>query len=189
LRAIPNLQVWRPADGLETAAAWAAAVERKGGPTALALSRQKIPPLQRTRPIGVRDALRGAYAVVDVDDPEVVIIATGSEVALSQAALSKLDAKLRVRLVSMPCVERFLTWPGEEQRRLIPHGKARLVAVEAAGGLDWYRIIGDGLMVGIDRFGASAPEKALADAYDLTPEKVAGRITKWLEQGARINTK
>ena len=78
----------------------------------------------------------------------------------------------RVRLVSMPCVERFLKWPGDEQRKLIPHGKARLVAVEASGGLDWYRIIGDGLVVGIDRFGASAPEKALADAYDSRPPRL-----------------
>jgi len=103
--------------------------------------------------------------------------------------LQFLDKSLKVRLVSMPCVERFLRWPGDEQRRLIPNGRAKLVAVEAAGGLDWYRIIADGLMVGIDRFGASAPEKALADAYDLTPQKVAGRISKWLEGGGRTNTK
>jgi transketolase len=89
----------------------------------------------------------------------------------------------------MPCVERFLKWKGDDQRRLIPRGKAMLVAVEAALGLDWYRIIASGLVVGIDRFGASAPEKALADAYDLTPQKIAGRIGKWLAEGARSNTK
>ncbi|HZX93871.1 MAG TPA: transketolase, partial [Myxococcales bacterium] len=155
LRCIPNLEVWRPADGLETAAAWAAAASRKDGPSTLALTRQKLQPLQRSRPADVREALRGAYALVDVPDPDVVIIATGSEVPLAQAALKDIDRKYKVRLVSMPCVERFLKWPGEEQRRLIPHGKARLVAVEAAGGLDWYRIVGDGLVVGIDRFGAS----------------------------------
>src|SRR5207248_1336278 len=127
--------------------------------------------------------------LVDVEDPEVVIVATGSEVSTSQQALEFLDKSLKVRLVSMPCVERFLRWPGDEQRQLIPHGRAKLVAVEAAGGLDWYRIIGDGLMVGIDRFGASAPEKALADAYDLTPQKIAGRISKWLQGGGRTNTK
>ena len=90
----------------------------------------------------------------------------------------------------MPCVERFLTLPGDEQRKLVPHDpRTKLVAVEAAGGLDWYRIIGDGLMVGIDRFGASAPEKALAEAYGMTPQKIAGRISKWLSEGARTNTK
>jgi transketolase len=83
----------------------------------------------------------------------------------------------------MPCVERFLELPGDEQRRLIPRGKARLVAVEAAIGIDWYRIVGEGLVVGIDRFGASAPEKALAEAYGLTPQRVAGRISKWLSEG------
>ena len=189
LRCIPNLDVWRPADATETAASWAAAVERKEGPTALAFTRQKLPVLQRSRPANVREALRGAYALVDVEDPDLVIVATGSEVSTSQQALQFFDKSLKVRLVSMPCVERFLRWPGEEQRRLIPHGRAKMVAVEAAGGLDWYRIIGDGLMVGIDRFGASAPEKALADAYDLTPQKVAGRISKWLEGGGRTNTK
>ena len=189
LRAIPNLEVWRPADGLETAASWAAALERKDGPSVFAFTRQKLQPLQRARAASVRECLRGAYALNEVADPDVVVIATGSEVPLAQAALPLMDSKYKVRIVSMPCVERFLKWPGDEQRKLIPHGKAKLVAVEAAGGLDWYRIIGDGLMVGIDRFGASAPEKALADAYDLTPQKVAARVSKWLSEGARTNTK
>ncbi len=189
LRCIPNLEVWRPADAVETAAAWAAAIERKEGPTALALTRQKIPVLQRHDAANVRQALRGAYALVDAQDPDLVIVATGSEVATAQQALQFLDRSLKVRLVSMPCVERFLRWSGDEQRRLVPHGRAKLVAVEAAGGLDWYRIVADGLVAGIDRFGASAPEKALADAYDLTPQKVAGRISKWLAEGARTNAK
>jgi transketolase len=189
LRAVPNLEVWRPADGVETAASWAAALERKDGPTVLVFTRQKLPVLQRSRPTEARQALRGAYAVVDAEDPDLVIIATGSEVSTAQQALQFLDKSLKVRLVSMPCVERFLKWSGDEQRKLIPRGRARLAAVEAAGGLDWYRIIGDGLMVGIDRFGASAPEKALAEAYGMTPQKVAGRISKWLAQSARTNAK
>jgi transketolase len=137
--------------------------------------------------------LRGAYTLVEAQgEPELVIVATGSELPASQAALQFLDAGLRARtrLVSMPCVERFLEWPGDEQRKLLPHDtKTKLVAVEAAGGLDWYRIVGDGLMVGIDRFGASAPDKALAEAYGMTPQKIAGRISEWLSQGARTNTK
>jgi transketolase len=189
LRCIPHLEVWRPADALETAAAWACAIERKNGPSALALSRQKLAPLNRAFPASIRTCMKGAYALNDIADPDVVIIATGSEVPTAQAALPLLDNKLRVRLVSMPCVERFLGWSGDEQRQLVPHGKARIVAVEAAGGHDWYRIVGDGLVCGIDRFGASAPEKALADAYDLTPQKLAARIGKWLREGARTNTK
>ena len=191
LRAIPNLQVWRPADGLETAAAWASALLRKDGPSLMAFSRQKLPLLDRTRPVTVRDAMRGAYIVHDTEGaPDVVLIATGSEVGAAQAALPLLDKSLKVRLVSMPCVERFLQWPGDEQRKLLPHdGKTKLVAVEASGGLDWYRIVGAGMVCGIDRFGASAPEKALADAYDLTPQKLAAKISKWLAEGARTNTK
>ena len=189
LRAIPNLEIWRPADGLETAASWASALERKDGPSAFAFSRQKLQPLQRSRPASVRECMKGAYALNDVAEPDIVLIATGSEVPLAQAALPLLDTKYKIRLISMPCVERFLKWPGGEQRKLIPHGKVRLIALEAAGGLDWYRIVGDGLVLGIDRFGASAPEKALADAYDLTPQKVAGKISKWLSEGARTNTK
>jgi len=193
LRAIPNLQVWRPGDPLEVAAAWTAALQRKDGPTLLALTRQKLPPLQRATPGEVRKILRGAYTLVESQgEPELVILATGSELPASQAALQFLGGDLarKTRLVSMPCVERFLEWPGDEQRKLLPHDtRTKLVAVEAAGGLDWYRIIGDGLMVGIDRFGASAPEKALADAYGMTPQKIAGRISQWISQGARTNTK
>jgi transketolase len=189
LRAIPHIEVWRPADASETAASWAAAISRQDGPTVLAFTRQKLPVLQRSTPANVRQALRGAYALNDVEDPDLVIVATGSEVSTCQQALPFLDKSIKVRLVSMPCVERFLKWPGDEQRKLIPHGRARLVAVEAAGGLDWYRIVGDGLVAGIDRFGASAPDKALMDAYNFTPQKVAGRISKWLAEGARTNTK
>jgi transketolase len=197
LRAIPNIELWRPGDPLEVAATWAAALERDDGPTVLVFTRQKLPPLQRQTAGDLQKVLRGAYALVEPqlapgEDPELCIIATGSELPLAQAALQHLDPKLlaKTRLVSMPCVERFLSWNGDAQRKLIPHDtKTKLVAVEAASGLDWYRIIGDGLMVGIDRFGASAPEKALADAYGLTPQKVAGRIQKWLDEGARTNTK
>jgi transketolase len=197
LRAIPNLQLWRPGDPLEVAASWAAALERNDGPSVLVLTRQKLPPLQRQTPGDIRKVLRGAYALVEPklapgEDPELVIIATGSELPVAQQALQFLDAKVanKTRVVSMPCVERFLQWSGDEQRKLVPHDtKTKLVAVEAAGGLDWYRIIGDGLMVGVDRFGASAPEKALLDFFGLTPQKVAGRISKWLAEGAQTNTK
>jgi transketolase len=189
LRAIPNLEVWRPADALETAASWAAALERKQAPTVLAFTRQKLPPLQRAKAIDVHTALEGAYALVEAPDPDVVVIATGSEVSTCQAALQFIDKRVKVRLVSMPCVERFLKWSEEKQRALVPHGRAHLVAVEAAGGLDWYRIVGEGLVIGIDRFGASAPEKALAEAYGLTPEKIGGRISRWLSQGAGATRK
>ena len=192
LRAIPNLHVWRPADPVEVAATWAAAIERQDGPSLLVFTRQKLPLLQEAQPADVRRAMKGAYAVVEPklaagEVPALVIIATGSEVSLAQAAIGKLAPELaaKTRLVSMPCVELFLAWPREEQRKLIPHGtKAKMVAVEAAGGLDWYRIIGDGMVVGVDRFGASAPDKALAEAYGLTADKIAARVTTWFAEGS-----
>ena len=235
IRAVPNMELWRPADGLETAAAWAAALERKDGPTTLALTRQKLQPLQRSGKADVRECLRGAYALNDVANllgmqqqfaeaeqmlRTAIRLEPGNATAhfaLSQMLFQKGEKlyrqggdksaaaditqqvflKLMTRIQQFRGNSEFATWLyrlvvntcRDEQRKLIPHGKASLVAVEAAGGHDWYRIIGDGLVIGIDRFGASAPEKALADAYDLTPPKVAGRISKWLNEGARANTK
>jgi transketolase len=195
LRAIPFMETWRPADAIEVAASWTAALTREDGPSILVFSRQKLPALQRTAPAEVRKILRGAYALVEPklaagEEPELVVIATGSEVSLAQEMLKSLKPELaaRTRIVSMPCVERFLKWPREEQRKLLPHDTAaKLVAVEASGGLDWYRIVGDGMVVGIDRFGASAPEKALADAYGFTPAKVAAKIQGWMAGGAKTN--
>ncbi len=195
LRAIPNLDVWRPADAVEVAATWAAAIQREDGPSLLVFTRQKVPLLTEAEPADVRRAMKGAYAVIEPklaagEVPELVIVATGSEVALAQSAIAKLKPELaaKTRLVSMPCVERFLAWPRDEQRKLFPHDtKAKMVALEAAGGLDWYRIIGNGMMVGVDRFGASAPDQVLADAYGLTPDKIAARITKWLAEGGQTN--
>jgi transketolase len=182
LRTIPNLHVWRPADPVETAAAWSSALQRTDGPTVLSLTRQKVAPIARALPFDVGVALEGAYAVSDAGGtPEVVIVATGSELATAQAALKLLPAALKVRLVSMPCTEKFLAWPKAKRETLIPPS-ARCVAVEASGGLDWYRIVGRGLVCGIDGFGASAPEKALAGHFGYTPEKVAARITAWLAQ-------
>src|SRR5260221_7817713 len=120
IRAIPQMEVWRPADGIETAASWAAALERRDGPTTFAFTRQKLAPLQRSGPANVRECMKGAYALNDVADPDVVVIATGSEVALAQAALALIDKKYKVRAVSMPCVERFLKWSQDDQRKLVP---------------------------------------------------------------------
>ncbi|GAC1342260.1 MAG: transketolase [Myxococcales bacterium] len=195
LRAIPFMEVWRPADAVEVAASWTAALTREDGPSTLVFSRQKLPLLQRAAPAELRRILRGAYALVEPklaagEEPALVVIATGSEVALAQEMLKSLKPGLaaRTRIVSMPCVERFLRWPRDQQRALIPHDTgAKLVAVEAAGGLDWYRIVGDGMVIGIDRFGASAPEKALADAYGLTPAQVAAKVQGWIDAGAKTN--
>jgi len=180
LRAIPNLHVVRPADGREVAMAWAHALERRDGPTALVLSRQKLAPIARD---GFDPALvaRGGYVVREAPGAEVTVVASGSELASAQAALEILAKKgVAARLVSMPCLACFEAQPEEVQEQVLPRSH-RIVAVEAARGQEWWRWTGrDGLVVGIDRFGASAPEKALAEHYGLTPARVAERIERWL---------
>jgi len=181
LRAIPNLHVVRPADGLEVAAAWAHALERRDGPTALVLTRQKLSQLGRAPGFDTALAARGGYVVVDAPGSRLTVIATGSEVAAAQGALAILAKKgVAARLVSMPCAACFEAQPADYRREVLPPDH-RLVAVEAARGLEWWRHVGrDGLVIGVDRFGASAPEKALAEAYGLTPAAIADRIERWL---------
>ena len=180
LRAIPGLHVVRPADGLETAAAWAHALERKDGPTAIVLTRQKVAKLARAS-ADPAQLFRGGYLVQDAPGATVTVIATGSEVGTTQAALQLLAAKgVRARLVSMPCLACFEAQPQSYRDELVPPSH-RVAVVEAARGLEWWRLAGkDGLVLGIDRFGASAPEKALADEFGFTPQQVAGRLQSWL---------
>ncbi len=182
LRAIPGLHVVRPADGLEVAAAWAHALERRQGPTALVLSRQKLAPIARDASFSPADTSRGGYVVQDRPGARVTVIATGSEVPTAQAALALLAQRgIAARLVSMPCLACFEAQPAEYRESVLPPDH-RIAAVEAARGFEWWRWVGrEGLVIGIDRFGASAPEKALAVEYGFTPAQVAGRIEKWLE--------
>ncbi len=180
LRAIPNLHVVRPADGLETAAAWTHALTRRTGPTALVLTRQKTGKIARASSDPVLLA-RGGYVVADAPGAALTVVATGSELATAQEALALLARKgIAARLVSMPCLQCFEAQPAEYQRQVIPPGH-RVCAVEAARGLEWWRHVGrEGLVIGIDRFGASAPEKALAEEYGFTPARIAERIERWL---------
>ena len=180
LRAIPNLHVVRPADGLETAAAWAHALERRDGPTGLVLTRQKLAKLNRSG-LDPADLARGGYVVHEVPGATVTVVATGSEVGTAQAALALLAGKgIGARLVSMPCLACFEAQPADYRERVLPSSH-RIAAVEAARGLEWWRLVGkEGLVLGIDRFGASAPEKALAEEYGFTPAKIAERIERWL---------
>ncbi len=182
LRAIPNLHVLRPCDGEEVAAAWAHALERRDGPTALVLTRQKLAPVKRAGPFDPAAVRRGGYVVSAPEDATFTVVATGSEVPLAQAALELLQGKgLRGRLVSMPCLQCFEAQPESVRDAIVPPALP-VAAIEAARGLEWWRLAGrSGLVVGIDRFGASAPEKALAEAYGFTPAKVAERLARWLE--------
>jgi len=180
LRAIPNLHVVRPADGLETAAAWTHALTRREGPTALVLTRQKTGKIARASSDPALLA-RGGYVVAEAPGAKLTVVATGSELAPAQEALSLLAKKgIAARLVSMPCLACFEAQPADYQRQVLPSAH-RICAVEAARGLEWWRHAGrDGLVIGIDRFGASAPEKALAEEFGLSPARIAERIERWL---------
>ncbi len=178
LRAIPNLYVLRPADANETAAAWRIAIERTAGPSAIALSRQKLPVLSPDAVFRNGDVHRGAYILEDGGaDPSVVLIATGSEVQVALAAAKILAAEgIAARVVSAPCLERFEEQPAEYRDRVLPPAVRARVSVEAAATFGWRRYVGDGgAAVGIDRFGASAPGDRVMKELGITAENVAAR--------------
>ena len=181
LRAIPNLHVVRPADPAETALGWAHALQRREGPTALVLTRQKLAPVRRAGALDPEAIQRGGYVVESPAAATFTVIATGSEVPLAQAALEALARQGRVgRLVSVPCLQCFLAQSAAWREAVLPPGLP-VAAIEAARGLEWWQLTGrDGLVIGIDRFGQSAPDRALAEAYGFTPALVADRLERWL---------
>jgi transketolase len=186
LRAMPGLTLWRPADGIETAMAWAWTARHTGGPSLLALSRQTLPALERKAPFRPEDVLRGGYCVQDPGAAtRVVLVATGSEVSLACDVADKLRAEGKAaRVVSLPCVQLFLAQPAEYQERLIPDDDTLVVAIEAGRGESLRRFVGRrGLICGIDRFGASAPYPVLAEAYGFTPDAIAARVRQRLTAG------
>ncbi len=163
LRATPNLDVWRPCDAAESAAAWKCALERADGPSALAFSRQGLPHQQRSE-AQLRHIERGGYVLAGAEGvPDAIIIATGSEVGLAMQAREQLAADgIRVRVVSMPCVERFARQDDAWREQVLPDAVTARVAVEAAHPQSWYRWTGSaGAVIGIDRFGESAPGGAV----------------------------
>jgi transketolase len=185
LRAIPGLYVFRPADGIETAMAWAWIARYDGGPTLLALSRQKVVAFERTAPFEPEQVWRGAYAVEDSGDaPQAVLVATGSEVQLATEAARLLRGDgLVVRVVSAPCLELFFEQDEEYQRAVIPNDGTPVIAVEAARAESLRRLMGrNGLLYGIDRFGASAPLADLAREYGFTPDQLADRVHSHLRE-------
>jgi transketolase len=176
LRAIPNLTLLRPCDASETAAAWRFALELKHGPVALALTRQNVPVLDRSRFASAEGLYQGAYILSDPadGDPDVILIGTGSEVHLAVEAAARLKEKgFQPRVVSMPSWELFDIQPEDYRSRVLPaHIHAR-VAVEAGVAQGWHRYVGDGgEVIGIDRFGASAPYRVLYERFGLTADKV-----------------
>ncbi len=177
LRLIPNLDVVRPADTLECAAAWAHAVTRHDGPTAFALSRQNLPVLERPAGFDPKQVLEGAYVLSDATTPEFTLIATGSEVHVA-VEVQKLLAKSgrQVRVVSAPCWDAFERQPASK-RDAVVGPTTKIVTLEAGRTSGWGGVVGrNGLAIGIDRFGASAPYEKLTEAFGLTAEKVAAQI-------------
>jgi transketolase len=182
LRTIPNLLVVRPADGLETAAAWGLALERKDGPTLIVLSRQNTAVLER--PAGFAPTLlrRGAYVLRENAAPDAVtLIATGSEVGLAVDAATRLAAAgIATRVVSMPAPQRFEQQDAAWRDTVLPPG-GRRVSIEAATTDGWHRVLGgNGLAIGLDRYGESAPAPALAQHFGFTGEAVAARVLAWI---------
>ncbi|MGO9350224.1 MAG: transketolase [Mycobacterium sp.] len=177
LRAMPGLLVFRPADANEVVETWRIVAALKHEAAALILSRQALPTLDRSKMAAASGVARGAYVLVDAADgrPDVILLATGSEVQLALAARDELAAEgLAARVVSMPCWELFDRQPKEYRDSVIPPGVSARVAIEQAATLGWDRHVGDGgAVVGMHTFGASAPLKQLLTKFGFTPEKVA----------------
>jgi transketolase len=189
LRAIPNLWVFRPADAAETVVGWRVALERRDGPTALVLTRQAVPVIDRSRYASAEGALRGAYVLSDVPEPQVLLIATGSEVVIALEAQKILAERgIPARVVSMPCRELFRRQPAEYREAVLPSTLRARVVVEAGATLGWGHEVGlDGAVVGLDRFGASAPYEVLYRKLGLTPEAVAEAAVRVLEGLAALS--
>jgi transketolase len=178
LRAIPGLTVIRPADAVETAEAWRVALEHRHGPAALALTRQNLPILAETAERAREGVAKGAYILLDAEDPQVILIATGSEVWVTLEAGKALQGKgVRARVVSMPSWELFDAQPQDYHDRVLPPAVRKRLAVEAGVPQGWHKYVGsEGEIHGIERFGASAPYKDLAREFGYTPEKVVERV-------------
>jgi transketolase len=185
LRGIPNLWVLRPADANEVAQAYRLAMRRTDGPVAIVLTRQKVPTFDRTKMAPVAGVSRGAYVLSEAAGgaPQVVLIATGSEVATAVAAQEKLQSQnVRARVVSMPSWEIFLDQTPEYRDSVLPRDVPARVSIEAGCTLGWHRWVGDrGIALGIDRFGASGPGSVLIKQFGLTVDNIVRAATSLLK--------
>ena len=181
LRIMPNMTVWRPCDGVETAVAWQDAIERRDGPTSLILSRQSLPRQVRDAD-QVAAVRRGGYVLYGDADPQAILIATGSEVSLVMDAARELQAEgLRVSVVSIPCVELFVDQEDDYRDSVLPPSVTCRVAVEAGVGNGWYQFTGsEGSVISMDRYGESAPAPLLFEKFGFTTERVASTVRELL---------
>lgn len=186
LRAIPNLVVLRPGDANETVEAWKAALQRRDGPTALVLSRQAMPTLDRTRYAPASGLARGAYVLADLGpgEPQILLMASGSEVGLIVAAAERLaEESVGVRVVSFPSWELFLAQDEAYRERVLPSAIWRRIAVEAGVRQGWERWVGDrGLILSVERFGVSAPGKEVMEKFGFTVDGVLALARRLLAE-------
>ncbi|HEX7433920.1 MAG TPA: transketolase [Anaerolineaceae bacterium] len=191
LRAIPNLVVIRPADANEVTEAWRVAISRRNGPTLIAFSRQDVPTLDRTTLGDAEDLQLGAYILADVGekDPELILMASGSEVSLILEAGFRMAAEgICVRMVSFPSWELFEAQPKEYQDLVLPPGIKARVAVEAGVTQGWERWVGEsGHIIGMNRFGASAPYKTIYEELGFTPEDIIQEAGKLIQPQAQVD--
>ncbi len=183
LRATPNVLTIRPADANETVAAWRVAIEHQDGPVCLVLTRQKLPILDRTKFSSADQLEKGAYILIDSEGlPEIILMGSGSEVSIAMEAYEKLKEKnMKVRLVSIPSLDLFRKQPKEYRDRVLPPQVEKRIAIEAASSFGWREFVGaKGEMVGIDRFGASAPAEIIYEKLGLTSDHMISIALKML---------
>ena len=178
-RAMPNMTVLRPGDATETVAAWEIAVTRKKGPVCLILTRQKLPVIDRTKYAPLENAKKGGYVVADAPDgkPDVILLATGSELSVIMSAYEKLSAEgIKARVVSMLSWEIFEEQSADYREQVLPSGVQKRIAVEAASAFGWSRYVGSqGDIIAMKSFGASAPVEANMEGFGFTPENVVAK--------------
>ena len=179
LRLIPNMSLWRPCDAVETAVAWRYGIERQDGPTSLALSRQNLPHQVRDASTLERIA-RGGYVLLDSEDgePEVILLATGSEVALAMDSATVLrEAGRKIRVVSMPSSGVFDAQDESYRESVLPQAVSCRIAIEAGVSDGWRKYVGlDGAVIGLDRFGESAPAEAAFEYFGFTVENIVNQV-------------
>lgn len=184
-RALPNMMVWRPADGNETSAAYYMALTSHDTPTIMALTRQNLPQLENST---VKNGIKGGYVLIEAENADVTLVSTGSEVSLCVEAVKKLkEDGLTARVVSMPCTEVFDAQPKEYRLQVLPDGIPTM-SVEVMSTLGWERYSHE--QFGLNRFGASAPYKDVYKKFDFTPEGVASRAKTTVEfyKGSKVRS-
>jgi transketolase len=189
LRAIPNMTVIRPADATETVEAWRAAIRHAGGPVALVLTRQKVSVVDRTQHAPATGLHRGGYVLADAPagPPQLILLATGSEVEIALGAHAQLVREgIASRVVSLPCLEYFAAQPAAYRDQVLPPTVTRRIAIEAAAPQSWWRWVGErGVIVGLDHFGASAPYQRIYKEFGLTVERVVAEAKALVSGTAR----